>query len=101
MITFDIPTITTAQRLATMSYEMMRQSAEVHNSGQYVSFNELEPEDVRQVYIEGLAKNLMEIDLPATRFFPSKRYLVASIYCRFDGMHLSEIKFFSKHYETR
>lgn len=99
MITFDIPIITTAQRLANISYDLMKQTATIHQSGQCISYHDLEPEDVRTVQIEGFQTQLMEIEIPASKFFPAKHYLVATVYCRFDGMHLSEIKFFSKHYE--
>lgn len=99
MIAFDIPTLTPAQCLANMGYELLKQTAAFHQSGQCITYHELDPEQVRSVHITGLATHLMEIDLPATKFFPAKCYLVATVYCRFDGMHLSEIKLFSKHYE--
>jgi hypothetical protein len=101
MLTFDYPiqAVSKAQRLVNLCFDMMQQTAELHNSGQYVSLHDLEVEEVQQVNIEGCTKVMMEVELPALCSYPPQRYLVATLRTRFeDGCSLSEIRFFSKHY---
>lgn len=99
MITFDIPVITTTQHLANLCFQMMKQTAELHTSGQYVSFHDLPLEQVQSISIEGTTKQLMEVDIPAMGSIPARCYMVATLYVRFDKMHISEMKFFSTYYE--
>jgi hypothetical protein len=49
MLTFDYPTqtVSKAQRLVNISYDMMQSTASLHNAGQYVSFHDLEVEEVK------------------------------------------------------
>lgn len=100
MITFDIPVITPAQQLANLCFQMMEKTAALHDCGQFMSFHNLDTEQLRNICMEGYQIDRQELAIPAMGTMPARCFLVVSIRTRFHGsLHYSEVKLFSKDYE--
>ncbi len=75
---------------------MMRQTAQIHQGGQYMSFHGLPVDEVKKVKIKGVKTKIDTHEASEL----GKYFTVATIQIRFNqSLHTSEIKLFTSHYE--